>query len=264
MEELNSPQQIAPAARSRAAVSVRVNTAPVVAMDAMKEVIRQRKRLPNLPAHPTVLTESPTHMVAAVASNQGRHFVAVTAKEICAGETSLVLEQWTETPGGHTSPRAGQLGAWLMLRSARRKAEAPRRRHLVAHVSLGWLVLLAIGFANGTLRELALNQLMGEPAARIVSVLTAILLMTAAVWAMWPWLGLRRFSHAVRTGAFWLVLTAAFEAFVLNRWLRRMSWSEILASYNVAAGELWPLVLLWIAVLPAVIFARRGRAPLQH
>jgi hypothetical protein len=233
-------------------------------MDAMKEVIRQRKRLPNLPAKPTVLTESPTHMVAAVASNRHRHFVAVTAREVCAGETSLMLEQWTETPGGHTSPRTGQLRAWLMLRAARRRAEAPRRMHLVAHVSAAWLVLLVIAFANGTLRELALNRVMSGPAAQQLSVLTAILFLTTAVWAMWPWLGLRRFSHAVRTGAYWLILTATFETFVLNRWLGQMTWSDILATYHVADGELWPLVLMWIAVLPAVIYARRGRAPLRH
>ncbi|MCM2324628.1 MAG: hypothetical protein NDJ90_15315 [Oligoflexia bacterium] len=51
-----------------------------------------------------------------------------------------------------------------------------------------------------------------------------------------------------------------FETFVLNR---NLSLEQILQTYNVAAGEYWGLVLLWIGLLPSVLYRLKAGQRLQ-
>jgi hypothetical protein len=43
------------------------------------------------------------------------------------------------------------------------------------------------------------------------------------------------------------------EALVIDRAMSRMSWEEIARTYDVSRGELWPLVVVWMGVLPLVM-----------
>jgi len=61
-------------------------------------------------------------------------------------------------------------------------------------------------------------------------------------------------------GIAWLALTVAFE-FGFGRSVAHASWQDLLADYDLRKGRLWPLVLAWINLGPAVIRARRARAP---
>ena len=47
-------------------------------------------------------------------------------------------------------------------------------------------------------------------------------------------------------------MTVAFE-FAFGRTVADMSWSELLADYDLRAGRLWPLVLAWIAAGPEIV-----------
>lgn len=58
----------------------------------------------------------------------------------------------------------------------------------------------------------------------------------------------------------WFVATFLFETFVLNR---NLSLEQILQTYNVAAGEYWGLVLLWIGLLPSVLYRLKAGQRLQ-
>jgi hypothetical protein len=49
----------------------------------------------------------------------------------------------------------------------------------------------------------------------------------------------------------WLVMTVAFEP-GFGRAVAKEPWEDLPADYNVARGRLWPLVLAWIGVGPAV------------
>jgi hypothetical protein len=56
-----------------------------------------------------------------------------------------------------------------------------------------------------------------------------------------------------------VVATVLFET-ALGRFVDHKSWSDVLGHYNLLRGELWPLVLSWLAVTPFVWarWARRG------
>jgi uncharacterized membrane protein len=116
--------------------------------------------------------------------------------------------------------------------------------------------MVAIAVANGVVRETGLRRRFSEPRARQISTMLLVLFFSiymAAIFRLWP---LASAKQAVQVGALWLVLTLAFEV-ALGRFLSHLSWSQILAEYNVLAGRLWLLVPLWIALAPYLFF--RGK-----
>lgn len=132
---------------------------------------------------------------------------------------------------------------------------SPRRTWL-----LGWLGGPVIGVANGTLRELAYKDRVGELRAHQLSTGSAIGLFAAYFALLDRCRPLASRREALEVGAVWLALTVAFE-FGFGRGVAHTSWEELLADYDVRKGRLWPLVLLWIALGPTVVRARRCGKP---
>lgn len=122
---------------------------------------------------------------------------------------------------------------------------------------IAWLGGPFIGAANGALRDLTYQRAVGEQRGHRWSTVPAV----AAFAAYFAWLERRwplpSADAARRTGAFWLVLTVAFE-FALGRG-RGLTLREAAADYNLAKGRLWPIVLLWLLVGPSVV--RRAARP---
>ncbi len=117
-----------------------------------------------------------------------------------------------------------------------------------------WIFLLVIAFMNGAFREFVLKNAlsMDAQAANQLSCLTGSLVMTGFVYLFWSKLKILTRTQAIQVGVGWLIATALFETFILNR---KLTWPEILHTYDLSAGELWALVLLWIGILPMVIFS---------
>jgi hypothetical protein len=124
---------------------------------------------------------------------------------------------------------------------------------------IAWLGGSVLGVANGVLREAGYRRWVGERAANDISVATLIGLLAGYFVLLerrWP-IPTRR--AAAEIGATWLVLTVLFE-FGFGHWGDHKSWDELLDNYNVAHGNLWPLVLVWIAGGPALTRAAATRA----
>lgn len=124
---------------------------------------------------------------------------------------------------------------------------------LVLRASLVWLGLCALAYVNGALREVIIKAQMGiaDRPAHQLSVVTGIALWTRFTSSLWGWLAVPSLAAAALIGLGWLVATLFFETFVLER---SMTWEQILQTYNFAAGELWGIVVLWIGVMPVVLF----------
>jgi hypothetical protein len=121
-----------------------------------------------------------------------------------------------------------------------------------------WFVLLLVAMLNGALRESTYGKYVSELAAHQLSCLTGILLFAVVIHQYvrrWPPASAR---EAWRIGLFWMALTVAFE-FLFFHYVTGHSWEVLLANYDMSAGRLWPLILLWVAVAPYVFFrfARR-------
>lgn len=128
-------------------------------------------------------------------------------------------------------------------------------RYLVA-----WFALLAVAMINGALREFTYGKFVSELAAHQISCVTGILLFAVVIQQYvhrWPPASAR---EAWRIGLFWMALTVAFE-FLFFHYVGGHSWEALLANYDITAGRLWPLILLWVAVAPYVFYrySRHGR-----
>ena len=129
---------------------------------------------------------------------------------------------------------------------------------MVRHV-LYWFVLMLVAVANGALREMVYGPAMAEQTAHQVSTLTGILLTGLAAWGWFRFRPLTSWAQARVVGACWLVMTLIFE-FGFGHYVAGTPWERLLQDYDMAAGRLWPLFLLWVLAMPFVFYRVRPRA----
>jgi len=123
------------------------------------------------------------------------------------------------------------------------------------HLAL-WMAMLLTSIANGAVRDLLYAAWMSERDAHQLSTAIGIVVLGAMIRAF-----LRRFppaslTHALLIGLFWAALTVAFE-FLFFHFVIGHSWAALLANYDLAAGRVWVLVVLWIGIAPCVFYPAR-------
>ena len=122
-----------------------------------------------------------------------------------------------------------------------------------SRVLLSWLVLAALGFSNGALRQLGYARLLPARAANQISAVTLIALIAVAVLLITRAWRLSSPGQAWRVGAAWLALTVLFETGMGV--VAGEPWARILGAYAIWEGQLWPLVLAFVLVAPRLALA---------
>jgi hypothetical protein len=128
---------------------------------------------------------------------------------------------------------------------------------VIARALLVWCLLLVLAVLNGGVRDTWLSPVLGETAGRAISSVLLALLIILATWLTIRWIGPATAGQATTVGAFWVVLTLAFE-FGAGHYGFGRSWAELLADYDLLRGRIWILVLLTTFVAPLLTFTRRG------
>ena len=123
---------------------------------------------------------------------------------------------------------------------------------------LSWIPGIPIAIVNGMLREFWYKQFLAELAAHQLSAASFIVLFGVYVWFILRWLKLSSTQEALWVGLTWLALTVAFE-FLFGHYVMAHSWELLFHDYNLFAGRLWVVVLVWITTAP-FIFYRLQRA----
>lgn len=121
-----------------------------------------------------------------------------------------------------------------------------------------WLPMIAIAFANATLRELLLVKYVDLLTLHQLSTLLLIIFCGIYIWLIFEHLKIQQSSAAFLTGFIWVLLTAAFE-FILGR-ITGQSWEYLLESYNLANGKLWLLFLVFLFSFPYLCFKLRRKS----
>lgn len=123
----------------------------------------------------------------------------------------------------------------------------------VGRFLLMWASLAVAMSLNGIFRELVLKRAVTSGVAVDISAAIGIVLIGVITW----W-GFRPITNAAAsTAELWtltvvlVVLTVGFET-ALGRFVDHKSWSELAAHYALWRGELWPIVLAWLAATPFV------------
>jgi hypothetical protein len=122
---------------------------------------------------------------------------------------------------------------------------------LTARAGLAWLALFVVMFANGVVRVAILQPQLGEDRARQVASLTGlvlVLLVSRLFVGLSPGATM---SQLGLVGLAWLAATLAFE-FLFGRFVSGLSWTALLADYNILRGRLWVLILLGLCCGPAL------------
>lgn len=128
---------------------------------------------------------------------------------------------------------------------------------MVLRYILCWFLLAVVAIANGVLRQMTYGKTLSELAAHQISTATAILFTGAVVWLFgqkWP---ISSSQQAWTIGFLWLGLTIAFE-FGFGHFVAGHSWQRLFADYNLFAGRVWSLFLVWITIMPYVFFRLSG------
>ena len=127
---------------------------------------------------------------------------------------------------------------------------------------IAWLGGAVIAIGNGTVRELVYKPYTGERPAHYISTALGISLLAVYMRALdrkWP---LPSGRSAMGIGLSWLAMTTAFE-FGFGHYVEDNPWELLLEQYDVTRGNVWVLVLLWVATGPALIRALRTRGASQ-
>lgn len=118
---------------------------------------------------------------------------------------------------------------------------------------LAWIPGVAIAIANGALRQFVYQSFLNELQAHQLSTLSFIILFGIYVELILPWLRLSSPAEAIRVGLLWLLITIVFE-FIFGHFAMDHSWEKLFYDYNILAGRIWILVLIWTAVSPYFFF----------
>lgn len=121
-----------------------------------------------------------------------------------------------------------------------------------------WAVILLLAIINGAVREAILLPGLGAPAGLVLSGALLCAMILAAAYLTLPWIGSRHVPHLWGIGFGWLALTIAFE-FSFGLWQGK-SWSTLVEAYTFRDGNLWPVVLVVVALAPNAAARLRGWA----
>jgi hypothetical protein len=113
--------------------------------------------------------------------------------------------------------------------------------------------MVVIAIANGVARQMWYGPHLSELRAHQLSTLTGLIL-----FGLYIWISLRLFppanaSQALSIGFLWLGLTVTFE-FLFGHYVAGHSWRLLFQDYNLLAGRLWVLILLWVTVAPYLFY----------
>jgi hypothetical protein len=129
---------------------------------------------------------------------------------------------------------------------------------VISKYLLVWFLLAIVAVTNGVIRQATYGKSVSDLAAHQISTVTAILAFGAVVWLVnrfWP---IESAPQAWAIGGCWLIMTVAFE-FGFGHYIAGHSWDRLLADYNIVDGRVWSLFLIWVTVLPFVVFKLASR-----
>ncbi|MGM0656777.1 MAG: hypothetical protein ACQETR_15885 [Thermodesulfobacteriota bacterium] len=122
-----------------------------------------------------------------------------------------------------------------------------------------WLSILMLAIANGALREGVLISVLGKPSGLILSGILLSGLIFGMAYIALPWFGRIPVESYAVIGIGWLCLTLVFE-FTFGRIIQGKSWPQLLQAYMFKEGNIWPIVLVVVALSPYAAAKIRGWA----
>jgi hypothetical protein len=118
-----------------------------------------------------------------------------------------------------------------------------------------WFPMVIIAIFNGMVRQVWYGRYLSEFRAHQLSSLIGIGLFGIYIWMIVRLFRPASICQTWSIGVLWFGLTVAFE-FVFGHYVAGHTWSQLFQDYNLFAGRLWLLVLLWITAAPYLFYRR--------
>ena len=113
-----------------------------------------------------------------------------------------------------------------------------------------WVAMAVAMTANGIFRELALKRIASSRVADVLSALIGIVLIASITRVGFRPMGTAATTRSLFVASVMLVvLTVAFEC-AIGIFVDHKSWTEFAEHYAIWRGELWPIVLAFVAFTP--------------
>jgi hypothetical protein len=128
---------------------------------------------------------------------------------------------------------------------------------IVLIYSASWLGMVFLAILNGTIREKAYGNSMGELPAHQLSTLTGIILLCVYIWMLTGLFRIESSRQAFLIGSIWLLMTVVFE-FIFGHYVMGHPWDRLLNDYNILKGRVWSLMLIWTFIGPYVFYRLRS------
>jgi hypothetical protein len=120
-----------------------------------------------------------------------------------------------------------------------------------------WLGMVILAILNGTIREKAYGQFMGELTAHQLSTFTGLILFGLYIWVLTGLFRIESSNQALLIGGIWLIMTVAFE-FIFGHYVMGHPWNKLFCDYNMLKGRVWLLVLIWTSAAPYLFYRIRS------
>ena len=114
-----------------------------------------------------------------------------------------------------------------------------------------WLSIIPLAILNGGLRQRILEPLFGLKIANPISGLILCMLIFIVSFIFIPRLGIGDNKTYLTMGVLWIFLTIVFET-ILGLFMGN-TFKEIINAYNIATGNLWLIVVIFMGIVPFLI-----------
>lgn len=118
---------------------------------------------------------------------------------------------------------------------------------------LAWVPLIIIAIGNGLFRENILAKRLKELHAHQASTATLVVLFGVYMWVIFRTWKPVSVQQSINIGLLWLGFTVAFE-FLFGHFVAGHSWSRLFHDYNLFAGRVWVVILVWVALAPYLFY----------
>jgi hypothetical protein len=122
---------------------------------------------------------------------------------------------------------------------------------------LACVPMVFIAVINGAIREGWYGKFLNELQAHQLSTATGVLLFGIYIWVLVRLWRPASAGQALIIGLVWLGMTVAFE-FLFGHYVAKRPWRDLLHDYNLFAGRVWVLVLVWVTLAPCVFYRLQG------
>lgn len=116
-----------------------------------------------------------------------------------------------------------------------------------------FILIAVLETANGIARMNILTRRIGRRRAGRWSLVSGMFLILIVTWFSLPWIHPVSLREALAIGLLWALLMAAYD-FAIGRWAFRLRWRRIFADFDPRRGNLLSFGLLWILLIPALVY----------